>query len=496
MTPDLTKHYAARLSDAADQYERDPLPESAWALLRALALARLHKVPQETYDPVVSALEPLQGEILDAALAYGLSEDYAGAVHEYARRADYALDEWEDQADGFITLHFELQTVHDWLADRVLESEALLPRLASRLEGLGSALGKLAEAIEQHRSLFSVGLPLHDELLAHADQGLLTPAYKLRVGGASTTVAHERGEGRTIPFLRSDGAEARSYARAADSSGVTPAHRSIILDASFVRACPTGGEWLRKLAAHTQELVCIDALVFELCSADDQNQWASTTRKLAAVVDQVECWMHVSEMLRYELQSRQALRQPCDAQLTSQFRAYIAAGSTRLADPNAPSNAGTQREVEGGAALRIAIDACLPLVGEIRQRISNKPRTAVEAACYAFVNNPQYIRFVLGAGGEDAVFAGCQVTEDWVAWHHAKWFLAALCEAARSAQADDGISKITKRLFNRKHDGDYLISLKFADAIASNETGEMLAFSRWMYGESRAFITPRDLVDP
>lgn len=179
VTPELVAHYSARLNDSADIYEGDPSPESAWALLRALALARMHSVPHAVYDPIVSALSPFAGEILEAALHYGLDEDYAGAVNEYAERADYALDEWEDQADGFIILHFELQAIHDWVADRVLASDALLPRIVKPLEAFGGAVDRLRAAIGAHGSLFHVGFALHTELLRHADPKLLTMAYVL-----------------------------------------------------------------------------------------------------------------------------------------------------------------------------------------------------------------------------------------------------------------------------------------------------------------------------
>ena len=301
--------------------------------------------------------------------------------------------------------------------------------------------------------------------------------------------------GRTIPFVRPDRPAARTYARAADGTLKEHALRTVILDASFLRACPADGGWLQKLGAHGHKLVLIDTLAFELFATEDPNQWPASVRKLAPVVDQIECWMHVSEMLQWELQNRQALREPCDGLLTEQFRACVAAGRTELTDPTAVSHTSTQREVDGGAALGFAIDACLSLVGELRQGIAGKPRSDVEGQCYAFVNDARNIAFVLDAGGENAVFADCQVSEEWAAWHHAKWFLAALCEGVRSEQSDRVILTVTERLLNRKHDGDYLVSLRFADAIASNETNEMQALTSWMYGKYRAFISSTDLSD-
>lgn len=199
----------------------------------------------------------------------------------------------------------------------------------------------------------------------------------------------------------------------------------IILDASFVRACPADGSWLRSLVDRGFTLAVVDALAFELCSADDPNQWAAAARKLAAVAEHVECWVHVSEMMRWEQRERRAFSEPADASLTRRFRTYIAAGCSHLRDPTAVCNASAQREVDSGSALCIAIDAFLPLVSRLSGTVRGRSRTEVESACHAFVNNQQNVRVLLDAGGGDAVFAGCDVNHDWVAWHHAKWLLLA-----------------------------------------------------------------------
>ena len=49
--------------------------------------------------------------------------------------------------------------------------------------------------------------------------------------------------------------------------------------------------------------------------------------------------------------------------------------------------------------------------------------------------------------------------------------------------------KAKKKAVNSKHDLDYLVSLSFADAIASNETRGMMSYlCRWMFGDTRQFI--------
>jgi hypothetical protein len=51
-----------------------------------------------------------------------------------------------------------------------------------------------------------------------------------------------------------------------------------------------------------------------------------------------------------------------------------------------------------------------------------------------------------------------------------------------------------KRWVNIKHDLDYLISLAFADGIASGETsGEQFHYRRWLYGDRKAFVSVQGL---
>ena len=56
-----------------------------------------------------------------------------------------------------------------------------------------------------------------------------------------------------------------------------------------------------------------------------------------------------------------------------------------------------------------------------------------------------------------------------------------LCDCQRRDKIPE---KGLKRLNNLKHDLDYLVSLAFADAIASCETkGEMSYYRLWMFGD-------------
>ncbi len=112
------------------------------------------------------------------------------------------------------------------------------------------------------------------------------------------------------------------------------------------------------------------------------------------------------------------------------------------------------------------------------------------------MNNPENIRRFLDVGGGDCPFPLDRLDETWVAWHHAKAFLAILCDYLRQGKPSfESLGReALKRWVNRKHDLDYLISLAYADAIATNETtGEMAHYCRWMYGSTRRCIAVADV---
>ena len=202
------QHYTAQLAEAASLYENDPSAESAWSLVQALALGRLFGAERTVYSSVLSAIQPHAGDILEAALDDALTQDFAASVDEFAEHADHAVEEWEDQAQDIRILLFELQASHDWLADQILDSAALLPRLVKRLNRLSSSASLLRARVLAHRDLFHVAEDLERHLLSAADPAYITDAYNVltSVAGASA-----------IPF------PGRSTTRPASSSGLLQA---------------------------------------------------------------------------------------------------------------------------------------------------------------------------------------------------------------------------------------------------------------------------------
>lgn len=148
---------------------------------------------------------------------------------------------------------------------------------------------------------------------------------------------------------------------------------------------------------------------------------------------------------------------------------------------------------------------------EITREINNKSFRDKEVIqfYYNFINNPDNIRSSLKAilqylddvGETWVILNPNDVDKTWTIWHLTKSLLAMLCDCQRRDEyAFDKIAeKGLKRLNNLKHDLDYLVSLAFADAIASRETtGEMSYYRRWMFGDgSKPLISSykKDKID-
>ena len=134
---------------------------------------------------------------------------------------------------------------------------------------------------------------------------------------------------------------------------------------------------------------------------------------------------------------------------------------------------------------------CEPLDQKMAKKIKNKPGHDEEIVqiCYNIVNDPDIIRLAL----KDVVKNPDDVDESWVIWHYCKSLLAVSCDRQRRD------SPFEKGLANTKHDLDYLVSLAFADAIASGETqGEMSYYRQWMFGDDSKtiiFSYEKDQID-
>jgi len=101
--------------------------------------------------------------------------------------------------------------------------------------------------------------------------------------------------------------------------------KRVILDASFVRGCPTDGTWLTELAKRFDRLIVIDTLGYELCSTDNLQQWPAALRKFQPVKENIDVWVHTSTMLKFESKKRMAYQDPRDETNSQRLRDAIKA---------------------------------------------------------------------------------------------------------------------------------------------------------------------------
>ena len=129
---------------------------------------------------------------------------------------------------------------------------------------------------------------------------------------------------------------------------------------------------------------------------------------------------------------------------------------------------------------------------EEKKKIQNKPSDSDEVVqfFYEFVNNPANIQASIDTISQKSdltVSLDLNIVDDnWVIWHSGKSLLVMYCYSQYQGKNIHKTSK--EKLINTKHDLDYLISLAFADAIASKDKREMFYFRQWMFGDTKPLI--------
>ena len=129
---------------------------------------------------------------------------------------------------------------------------------------------------------------------------------------------------------------------------------------------------------------------------------------------------------------------------------------------------------------------------EEKKKIQNKPDDSDEVVqfFYEFVNNPANIQASIDTISQKSdltVSLDLNIVDDnWVIWHSGKSLLVMYCYSQYQGKNIHKTSK--EKLINTKHDLDYLISLAFADAIASKDKREMFYFRQWMFGDTKPLI--------
>ena len=137
----------------------------------------------------------------------------------------------------------------------------------------------------------------------------------------------------------------------------------------------------------------------------------------------------------------------------------------------------------------------LPLPKKVKIKIQESPSDQeVVQCCHDYINNPKRIRLalkkILQMFNNDTwiKLQNPDVIDDsWITWHICKSLLAVSCDYRHEGEQTFG-----KKFINAKHDLDYLISLAFADGIASFEKKEMYYFWKWMYGDTKPRLDSHD----
>lgn len=270
----------------------------------------------------------------------------------------------------------------------------------------------------------------------------------------------------------------------------------IIIDANYIRGTSKDGAPFRTICKQGGRIVLIDTLIYELCSTDDTNQWRASMNKLKAGVDAIEVWEHVSPMYRFELKKNRPYGDPLHDEKTKRMWEMTANNSQyQPADMEKLMKSYVEeREGNGIVTLFQGFASWSLSAEEIRSKPGDDEK--VVQFCYDVVNHPDVIRSTaIGAikqiakkEGLDVLLNPEDVDDTWTIWHFGKSLLALLCDSQRQGEATfkEISEKLKKCLINTQHDLDYLVSLAFADAIASCETkGAMSYYRKWMFGDAK-----------
>ncbi len=276
----------------------------------------------------------------------------------------------------------------------------------------------------------------------------------------------------------------------------------IIIDASYIRGASSDGAPFRAICKQGGRIVLIDTLIYELCSTDDTNQWPASIDKLKAGVDAIELWEHTSPMYKVELEENQPYGNPLHCERTRRIQTMIADNSQyQTADMEKRMKSYVEERESNGIVTLFQDFANWQLPAE---EIKGKAGDKVVQFCYNVVNHPDVIRSrAIGAikqiakkEGLDVLLNPEDVDDTWIIWHFGKSLLALLCDSQRQGEATfkEISEKFKKCLINTQHDLDYLVSLAFADAIASRETtGAMSYYRKWMFGDSKPQLCSYEL---
>ena len=271
----------------------------------------------------------------------------------------------------------------------------------------------------------------------------------------------------------------------------------IIIDASYIHGMQKDGTPLRTIYEQGGRIVISDTLVYERLTSCP-NQWPATKSRLVACRDAIEVWEHVSEMCKVELKKNRPYGDPLHRDRTEGLRSELA-NDLQYEPDNLGEIIEKARQEREGSNVPELFRNFAKLNKEFKEEITAKIKDKtphdkeVVQTCYHAINDPKSIRSMIDIirsvmkNDMDILLNPKDVNEKWIIWHYGKSLLTIFCDCGR--RGENAFRKISekykKRLYNIKHDLDYLTLLAFADAIASRETkGEQYYYRRWMFGDA------------
>jgi uncharacterized protein len=280
----------------------------------------------------------------------------------------------------------------------------------------------------------------------------------------------------------------------------------VILDESFLESLSVDDVplTLGRLVENDCRLILIDNLALESAIKTDKNRWRTAQERLMAYPEAVECWVHVDEMLKFEATHHQPYGSPFVYESTRRMRAILRSGHPYVPEDVRESVRGaTEPKVSDSLALKEFYVEFIKSIWDFpatQEFLSQADVEALRAGglskpeiCRRFVNDPSLIRAYL-----DRIlpFESALENDRWAGWHHAKSSLAWLAEELWKGPSLSGFDadRFARQFLNSKRNRDYLISLAFADAIATNEKDTLRRFARWMFGNSKMLISKDDLL--
>ncbi len=202
--PNNKDFYTAHLIQAFKFYLEEPTPELAWMLVENLGLGQLFSVEMDevladlqgsqqlllSAEELTIVKEILQLEDHPAPGLKGLTQLIAKAlkdnepmntiamVEDYVEGLEHKLlDEWEERDDEVIISHTSMVAAYQWLAQKIMENEELLPMFIEDLDKLGTMIFSVNETIYLQLHEFAAGQPVARFMYEGAIKDYLTPNF-------------------------------------------------------------------------------------------------------------------------------------------------------------------------------------------------------------------------------------------------------------------------------------------------------------------------------